>query len=421
MSVQAQYTVTPKIGIGALTAGDASRTAPLQAATVMTAGASGSRIDRILVDAAGTTAATTVRFFVVPGIAGGTITSITFATTTATVTTASSHGLSTGNLVTVQGALPSAYNVTNASITVTGLTTFTYTMASTPTINASTVGAYAVTTATPSYSLWQELALAAATPSATVSGTTTGLGYSINTALLPLILPAGYSFRATIDSTQLVQAAQVDSLVANGTLSGVLTLGTSKFTVTAASTAAVAALQTTAGAAMLSLSATPYTPAVPSLLTLTSAGNISAVTFTVQGTDSTGAAVTEAITGPNNTTVYSTKTYASVTAIYVNAAVGTNTSVGIASSVYMPVQPTKITVTSAANLSAITFTIRGIAQDGTQLTESLTGPAAGATVTSANTYKAITYVSPSSSSATTSIGTPAVISTVNVFAQGGDF
>ena len=421
MSTQAQYTVTPKVGIGALTAGDFSRTAPLQAATVFTAGANGSRIDRILVEAVGTTAATLVRLFLVPGVPGGNISSITFVTTTATVTTAASHGLSTGNLVTIQGALPSAYNVTNASITVTGLTTFTYTMASTPTINASSVGAYVATTATPSYNLWQELAVAAATPSSTVTGTTTGLSYVANAGLLPLILPTGYSLRATVDSTQLVQAAQQDSIVANGTLSGVVTLGNSKFTVTSASTAAVAALQTTAGAALLTLAATPYTPAVPSIITLTSTGNISAVNFTLYGTDSTGAAINEVLAGPNNNTVYSTKTYASITAIYASGAVGTNTSAGISSSVYMPVQPTKITITSAANTSAIAFTIRGIAQDGTQLTESLTGPAAGATVTSVNTYKAITYLSPASSAATTSIGTPAVISTVNVIAQGGDF
>jgi len=421
MSTQAQYAVTPKVGIGALTVGDFSRTAPLQAATIFTAGANGSRLDRITVEAAGTVAATLARLFLVPGVAGGTISSITFITTTATVTTAVSHGLSTGNLVTIQGALPNAYNVTNASITVTGLTTFTYTMASTPTINASTVGYYVATTATPSYNLWQEVALTATTPAGSTAGATNAVSTAVNTSTMPLVLPAGYSLRATVDSTQLVQAAQADSLVANGTLSGVVTLGNSKFTVTSASSAAVSALATTAGPALLTLTATPYTPAVPSIITLTSAGNISTTTLTIYGTDSTGAAITETIAGPNNNTVYSTKTYASITAIYANAAIGTNLSAGISSSVYMPVQPTKITITSATNVSAIAFTIRGIAQDGTGLTETLNGPTAGSTVTSANTYKAITYLSPASSASTTSIGTPAVITQVNVVAQGGDF
>ena len=72
---------------------------------------------------------------------GVTISTITYVTTTATLTTSSAHGLSTGNTVTVYLASPSAYNGT-FSITVTGATTFTYTMASDPGANATTVGAY---------------------------------------------------------------------------------------------------------------------------------------------------------------------------------------------------------------------------------------------------------------------------------------
>jgi len=69
------------------------------------------------------------------------ISSITFSTTTATVTTASAHGLTTGNTVVVYNAAPSAYNGT-FSITVTSTTTFTYTMASNPGVNATSVGTY---------------------------------------------------------------------------------------------------------------------------------------------------------------------------------------------------------------------------------------------------------------------------------------
>jgi hypothetical protein len=74
--------------------------------------------------------------------AGNTISSITFSGTTATVTTAAAHGLATGAPISVSGAVPSVYNVTNAIITVTGSTTFTYTMASTPASNATTPGKY---------------------------------------------------------------------------------------------------------------------------------------------------------------------------------------------------------------------------------------------------------------------------------------
>lgn len=72
------------------------------------------------------------------------ISTITYSTTTATVTTSVPHNLFTGYLITVTGATPAAYNVTNAVITVTGDTTFTYTMLSNPGGNASVVGAYAI-------------------------------------------------------------------------------------------------------------------------------------------------------------------------------------------------------------------------------------------------------------------------------------
>jgi hypothetical protein len=62
---------------------------------------------------------------------------------TATLTTASAHGLVTGNRVTISGATPSQFNGTYA-ITVTGVTTFTYVMASAPAGNASVMGTYTV-------------------------------------------------------------------------------------------------------------------------------------------------------------------------------------------------------------------------------------------------------------------------------------
>ena len=74
---------------------------------------------------------------------GQTISTITRVTTTATLTTATAHNLTTGTFVTVSGATPSEYNGT-FSITVTGATTFTYTMLSTPSGSASVVGSYKV-------------------------------------------------------------------------------------------------------------------------------------------------------------------------------------------------------------------------------------------------------------------------------------
>ena len=75
-----------------------------------------------------------------------TISSITRGGTgnlTATLTTASAHGLITGNRVSISGATPTEFNGTY-TITVTGTTTFTYTMATAPSGNATVMGTYTV-------------------------------------------------------------------------------------------------------------------------------------------------------------------------------------------------------------------------------------------------------------------------------------
>lgn len=75
-----------------------------------------------------------------------TISSITRGGTgnlTATLVTASAHGLATGNRVTISGATPSGFNGTYV-ITVTNSTTFTYTMAANPGGNATVMGSYTV-------------------------------------------------------------------------------------------------------------------------------------------------------------------------------------------------------------------------------------------------------------------------------------
>jgi len=64
------------------------------------------------------------------------ISSITRSSTTATATTGSAHGYSTGDQVNIRGADQTAYNI-DAVITVTGATTFTYTVAGSPTTPAT--------------------------------------------------------------------------------------------------------------------------------------------------------------------------------------------------------------------------------------------------------------------------------------------
>src|ERR1019366_7550641 len=56
---------------------------------------------------------------------------------------------------------------------------------------------------------------------------------------------------------------------------------------------------------------------------LTSTGNLSAVNFTITGTNDYGQAVSEVLAGPNNNTVNSVSNYLTVTAISVSATLGT--------------------------------------------------------------------------------------------------
>jgi len=79
----------------------------------------------------GTAVADTLPFYLTKAV-----TSITRASTTATVTTTLAHGYTTGNSVTILGATQSDYNGT-FTITVTGANTFTYTVANSPTTPAT--------------------------------------------------------------------------------------------------------------------------------------------------------------------------------------------------------------------------------------------------------------------------------------------
>lgn len=76
---------------------------------------------------------------------GGIVVSgITRSGTTATATTSAAHGIVAGDLVQVQGATQTDYNITAYVLTVPSSTTFTYTVANSPTTPATTSTAIAV-------------------------------------------------------------------------------------------------------------------------------------------------------------------------------------------------------------------------------------------------------------------------------------
>lgn len=209
MSAAANFAGNPRIDYDVITNADVSRTAPAVFVSPFVAGNLGSRIDEIDLVAIGDTVAGLLRLFEAEGKLGVQISSITFAATTATVTTATSHGLSTGNLVTVQGAFPAAYNVKQTAITVTSLTTFTYVMGSTPTINAAVVGFYSSCAASPRLVMIKEIPVIALTTSTTAPVFNAAINSSINRDILPYQLPAGYHIRATVSTTQTASGIAV--------------------------------------------------------------------------------------------------------------------------------------------------------------------------------------------------------------------
>jgi hypothetical protein len=129
-------------------------------------------------------------------------------------------------------------------------------------------------------------------------------------------------------------------------------------------TAAVCALQDTSGASQLSFTGgTLYNSDLPNQISfisnnfirsvsITSANNLSGVTFTVTGFQNE-AFVTETITGPNNDTVYGTKYYDLITSVIVNAAV-TQVSIGTGDKGYLPLIQLN-TLSSSINYSCSVY------------------------------------------------------------------
>lgn len=271
------------------------------------------------------------------------------------------------------------------------------------------------------YRLWREVPMSANTVTGNSMAANSAISSTVNNDYMPLVIPAGTSLRASIHDTQLIQAVKPDSLVAAATLNGNVTLGNATFTVTAAAAANLVASVTPTAGTFLTLLLTTLT--APSVVTITAASNTSAASFTVRGLDVLGAAITETITGPASTTVYGTLPFAAITSIYVAGSAGAPITIGTNSSVAFGATPfpTPITITSAVNATATNFVIRGLSSANAAITETLAGPAAGATVTSVNSYRAVTLISASASTASTSIGTPPLNSGVNVIVRGGDF
>lgn len=129
MSTSAQYAATPKFGSALLTTADTSLTAPTTVGTVVSAGASGTRIDYIDIQGVATTVAGLINLFVYDGTtyvlwAQVPVMPVTSSTSApAFVATLSSNGNS--NIMPL--TLPTGYSLrATASITQTGVRVTAY-------------------------------------------------------------------------------------------------------------------------------------------------------------------------------------------------------------------------------------------------------------------------------------------------------
>lgn len=98
-------------------------------------------------------------------------------------------------------------------------------------------------------------------------------------------------------------------------------------------------------------------PNIARKLTLTSAGNLSAVNFVIVGTDAVNAPLTETIAGPNATTVTTVNQFHTVNSITPSGAVGTAVSVG--TSAEGSTKPIRVDYLRNPTTISLDFTVTG--------------------------------------------------------------
>ena len=200
-----------------------------------------------------------------------------------------------------------------------------------------------------------------------------------------------YFQEPTAADTDGICASQTTSAAANMTLNGALTATINGNSVYAPSVSGTAATADGAWARKIGI---------------TSDGNDSGITFTITGTDVNGKALSETVTGPNSTTVYSTNSTAAnfktVTKIATSAATTGNITIGtaaVAADVYcralgvVPYQSTitgiKIWVAEAFNAGTADPIEIGKSDDQDYLADVATGIMRAVTTTG-NTGAAVT-------------------------------
>lgn len=178
----------------------------------------------------------------------------------------------------------------------------------------------------------------------------------------------------------------------------------------------IALLQNTAGAANLTLNGSYVNGAgvalisgPPQTISITSANDLSLVTFTLIGTDIYGNKIGETLAGPNVATVYSTLSYSTITGVSTNIAangitVGAVAPLALTSSVFIyPGISRAVSLTSANNLSAARFVVTGTLNGAVVSQSNITGPNVN-TVYTTQIFDTVTMVTVNTDVAAVSIG-----------------
>ena len=338
------YANTPNNG-GAVvvSVGDTSRTAPVSAVTVLTAGSNGSRIERLSMTAVGSTVASVLRLFMYDGS---------------------------------------------------------------------------------SYHLYYEVPVPSYTASAGAAAWNVTLEAVDTPNIFPVTLKNGWSLRATVNDTQIAQELSINSIALAQTTASATYLNLNGALVTAAGAAGAIVVAAVGSANVpMTLTTTPYVLPSAAQITL-SAVSTAAVSITLLGRDLSGALLTETLTGPGaGATVYSSNVYKVLYAVIPNAGTTNAMSVSYSAVALMSLSlPTKIMLSSGANLSGSSFTLVGTGLNGVLQTETIgTGPSIGQ-VQSVNLYNTITSIKTGAAvSSNVLVGNPPVIGGISLAPIAGDF
>ena len=146
----------------------------------------------------------------------------------------------------------------------------------------------------------------------------------------------------------------------------------------------IATAQDPAGAGNLTLVSSTVQFVQPRYVYVTSAGNDSALAFTITGTDANWNPLSETITGGNTKAVVSTKQFTSVSSVYVNGNCGSVQVGSFLQATFTGSTARQVTITPTGNESTNTFTVTGTDINGNSITESVAG--LNATASTTNSY-----------------------------------